>query len=152
MTEAPDPAGNTAQNQRGRPFAPGQSGNPAGKPTGTRNAALLALDATGADNAAAVMQAVVDAARGGDMRAAEILLSRLWPQRKGRPVALDLPALNTALDVSAALAATAAAMAEGTLSPEEAGAVAAVIETQRRAIETLDLEVRIAALEARGSP
>jgi hypothetical protein len=148
----PDPAENTAQNQRGRPFQAGQSGNPAGKPAGTRNAALLALDAIGADNAREVMQAVVDAARGGDMRAAEILLSRLWPQRKGRPVALDLPALHTAADVTAALAATAAAMAEGTLSPEEAGAVAAVIETQRRAIETLELEARVVALEARGTP
>ena len=85
------------------------------------------------------------------MRAAEILLSRLWPRRKGRPVALDLPALNTAADVSAALAVTAAAMAEGTISPEEAGAVAAVIETQRRAMETLELEARIAALEERNS-
>jgi hypothetical protein len=113
---------------------------------------LLALDAIGADNACEVMQAVVGAARAGDMRAAEILLSRLWPQRRGRPVALDLPPLTTAADVSAALAATASAMAEGTLSPEEAGAVAAVIETQRRAIETLELEARIAALEARGNP
>src|SRR6478752_7573368 len=73
-------------------FMPGNSG----RPRGARHAALLALDAIGADNARDVMQAVVDAARGGDMRAAEILLSRLWPQRKGRPVALDLPALNTA--------------------------------------------------------
>jgi hypothetical protein len=110
---------------------------------------LVALDAIGADSAREVMQAVVDAARGGDMRAADILLSRLWPQRKGRPVALDLPALNTTADVAAALAATTAAMAEGTISPEEAGAVAVVIETQRRAIETVDLEARIAALEAK---
>ena len=145
------PAENSARNQRGRPFAPGQSGNPAGKPLGARHAALVALDAIGADNAREVMQAVVDAARGGDMRAAEILLSRIWPRRKGRPVALDLPTLNTAADVSAALAATAAAMAEGALSPEEAGTVAAVIETQRRAMETLDLEARIAALEERNN-
>jgi hypothetical protein len=142
----PEPTGPERRDGAGR-FMPGNSG----RPRGARHAALLALDAIGAENAHEVMQAVVDAARGGDMRAAEILLSRLWPQRKGRPVALDLPALNTAADVTTALAATAAAMAEGTLSPEEAGAVAAVIETQRRAIETLELETRIAALEARGN-
>lgn len=145
------PPENAGQKQDGR-FPPGRSGNPRGKPRGTRHAALVALDAIGADNAQAIMQAVVDAARGGDMRAADILLSRLWPQRKGRPVELDLPPLNTAADVAAALAVTAAAMAEGTISPDEAGAVAAVIETQRRAIETVDIEARIAALEARGKP
>src|SRR3954471_22446611 len=96
----PETTGGDRRDRAGR-FAPG---NP-GRPRGSRHAALIALDAIGADNAREVMQAVVDAARGGDMRAADILLSRLWPQRKGRPVALDLPALNTAADVAVALAA-----------------------------------------------
>jgi hypothetical protein len=30
-------ADNTAKKQRGRPFEPGQSGNPAGRPKGSRN-------------------------------------------------------------------------------------------------------------------
>ena len=72
----------------------GQSGNPAGKPKGARHAALLALDAVGAGAAGDVMQAVVDAAKGGDMRAADILLRRLWPERKGRPMAMDLPSIG----------------------------------------------------------
>jgi hypothetical protein len=148
MTDVPQPE--TTASDRRDPSGRFMPGNP-GRPRGARHTALLALDAIGADNAREVLQAVVDAARGGDMRAAEILLSRLWPQRKGRPVALDLPALNTAADVTAALASTAAAMAEGTLSPEEAGAVAVVTESHHRAIETLELEARIAVLEARGT-
>src|SRR6267378_2403412 len=31
--------------KRGKPFAPGQSGNPAGRPVGSRNKATLAIDA-----------------------------------------------------------------------------------------------------------
>jgi hypothetical protein len=123
-------------------------GNP-GRPRGSRHQALLALDAIGADNASAVMQAVVNAAKGGDMRAADILLRRLWPERKGRPVELDMPALTSAAGVTAALAAVVSAVAGGELSPEEGQAVAAILEAQRRAIETADLEARIAALEAR---
>ena len=127
---------------RGR-FAPG---NP-GRPKGARHAALLALDAIGAEGAAEVMRAVVEAAKGGDMRAADILLRRLWPERKGRPVALELPPLDGARGVAAALGAVA--VAGGDLTPDEGQAVAAVLETQRRAIETAELEARIAMLETR---
>jgi hypothetical protein len=92
---------------------------------------------------------VVEAAKGGDMRAADILLRRLWPERKGRPVNVELPALDGARGVAAALGAVAEAVAGGDLSPEEGQAVASVLETQRRAIETAELEARIAALETR---
>jgi len=51
--------------------------------------------------------------------------------------------------IAAALGTVAAAVAGGDLSPEEGQAVAAVLETQRRAIETAELEARIAALETR---
>lgn len=130
-------------------WSKGQSGNPAGRPKGARHVALLALDAIGSEGAADVMRAVVEAAKGGDMRAAEILLRRLWPERKGRPVPLDMPAANDVQGVAAAVGAVTQAVAAGDLSPEEGQAVAAILETQRRAIETVDLERRIAALEER---
>jgi hypothetical protein len=133
-----------ARDERGR-FGPG---NP-GRPKGARHAALLALDAIGAEGAAEVLRAVVEAAKGGDMRAADILLRRLWPERKGRPVNVDLPPLDGAGGIAAALGAVAEAVAAGEVTPEEGQAVAAVLETQRRAIETAELEARIAALETR---
>ena len=46
-------------------------------------------------------------AKGGDMAAARIILDRVWPARKSRPVALDLPEIKTAADVVAALGAAA---------------------------------------------
>lgn len=141
----------SAPKQRGRPFPPGRSGNPAGKPKGARHAALKALDAIGAEGAADVMAAVVKAAKEGDMRAADILLRRLWPERKGRPVPVALPPITDAAAMVDALAAITAAVGEGELSPEEGQAVAAILETQRRAIETADLEARIVALETRSA-
>ncbi|MGB6419402.1 MAG: DUF5681 domain-containing protein, partial [Pseudolabrys sp.] len=39
--QGPKPAENTAQKQRGRPFEPGKSGNPKGRPKGSRNQATL---------------------------------------------------------------------------------------------------------------
>ena len=89
------------------------------------------------------------AAKGGDLGAAGILLSRVWPARKGRPVTLSLPALRTAPDLVLALGAVAGAVGSGELSPEEGQAVAAVLEGVRRAIETTELAERLAAIEGR---
>jgi hypothetical protein len=127
-------------------FAPGNPGGP-GRPKGARHAALAALDAIGAEAAEEVLRRVVDDARGGDLRAAELLLSRLWPERKGRPVEVALPEVASAADLVPALAAVASAMGRGELTPEEARAMCAVLESQRRAIETAELEARVAALE-----
>src|SRR5262245_46059101 len=127
-------------------FKPGWKGGP-GRTAGPRNKATLALDAIGNKAAKAILKKLVEAAKGGDMRAGEIILARVWPVRKGRPVALDLPAMKSAADVVKALSVVAAAMATGEITPEEAQAVAAVLEGKRRAVETVTLEARIAALE-----
>ena len=127
----------------------GVSGNPAGRPKGARHQALLALDAIGEAAAGEIVGAVVEAAKGGDMRAADILLRRLWPERKGRTVELALPPMRAASDLPLALGALAEAVAEGSITPDEAQAVAAVLEIQRRAIETAELDARITALESR---
>jgi len=139
----------TTEANQGHHWQPGQSGNPAGRPKGTRHAALLALDAIGLEASKEIMAAVVGAAKGGDMRAADILLRRLWPERKGRPLSLELPALRSAADLPAVLGAVADAVAAGELTPDEGQSVAALFEVQRRAIETAELEARIVALEQR---
>ena len=127
-------------------FAPGNPGGP-GRPKGARHAALAALDAIGAEAAEEVLRRVVDDARGGDLRAAELLLSRLWPERKGRPVEVALPEVASAADLVPALAAVVAATTRGEVTPEEAQTICAVLEMQRKAIETAELEARVAALE-----
>jgi Family of unknown function (DUF5681) len=108
----------TGKNQGPR-WQPSQSGNPAGRPKGTRHAALLALDSIGTAATKEVTAAVVAAAKGGDMRAADILLRRLWPERKGRPVLLELPTMKSATDLPAVLSVIAEAVATGDLTPDE---------------------------------
>ncbi len=101
------------------------------------------------DDAADVVRAVLTAAKGGDMVAARLVMDRIVPPRRGRPVAFALPAVQTVADLPAALGAVVAGVACGVLTPEEGAAVASVLETQRRAIETTELEARIAVLEQR---
>jgi hypothetical protein len=127
-------------------FAPGNPGGP-GRPRGSRHRAQAALDAIGEDGAADVLRSVLEAARGGDLRAAAILLDRVWPARRGRTVELEVPPVTSAADLVPALAAVAGAMARGELTPEEARAMAGVLGIQCRAVEAAELEHRIALLE-----
>jgi hypothetical protein len=102
-----------------------------------------------AKDAPEIARSVISAAKGGDMVAARLVLERLCPVRKGRPVAIDLPPLDTVDDVAEAVASIAGAMASGDLTPDEAATAAGVVEVKRRALETVELERRVAALEAK---
>ncbi|MEQ9491732.1 MAG: DUF5681 domain-containing protein [Alphaproteobacteria bacterium] len=137
---------NTAQKQDTR-FQPGQSGNPAGKPKGARNKTTQLAEKLMSEDVEGVVHSVIEAAKGGDMRACEIVLSRICPPRKGRTIEIDLPDTSTSDGVSKAQAAVLAAAAAGEISPDEAKILADVIESRRKAIETLEHEARIRALE-----
>jgi hypothetical protein len=118
-----------------------------GRPPGCRNKSALWFDALADEDTEKVVRVVAEKAGEGDMRAASIMLARTWPHRRGRAVTLDLPAVETAAGLVQAQAAVIAAMARGDLTPDEAAAVASVLETQRRALETHDHERRLATLE-----
>jgi hypothetical protein len=104
MTEPTAPPANAGRLQGGR-FVPGVSGNPTGKKPGTRHRATQLTEKLMADDAEAVVTAVVAAAKGGDMTAARLVLDRFG-----------------AADVVQVLAVVADAMARGVLSAEKAQA------------------------------
>jgi hypothetical protein len=114
------------------------SGNPAGRPRGSRHAALVALDAIGHDNASKIMQVVVDAALKGDVRASIFLTSRLWPQSRSRTVHFDLPEISSSKHLAAALDNVASAVADGELTPDEGASLAKLLEYRRRAFDAVE--------------
>ena len=134
---------------QGTRFQKGQSGNPSGKPPGTRARVTVLAEKLVEDQHDDIMKAVIERAKGGDPTAMRLCIERLIPVRKGHPVVFDLPAIETAADVANALGAIAGAMAAGELTPDEAGAVAGVLEAKRRAIETVEHEERLRKLEER---
>ena len=74
----------TCGNPAGR-FKPGQSGNPKGRPPGRgfRETVLRLLDNVddeGVSQAEQLAAMLLGAAMGGDMRAADLLIRRLWPE------------------------------------------------------------------------
>ena len=142
-------AGNTVPKQRGRPFKKGQSGNPAGRAAGSRNRATLALEAIIEGQGEAVINALVQAALGGDTGAGRCLIDRLVPVRRERAVRFALPPLKTVEDAPAAMAAITAAVAEGELSPGEAADMSSLVERFTKVNEMTSIEARLQALEAK---
>jgi uncharacterized protein DUF5681 len=117
---------NDGRDQAGR-FMAGTTPNPTGKPRGTRNRATALLDRMAEKGAGEVLKAVLTAAQGGDVSAATLLLSRVWPARRGRAIVFDLPDLTGPGGAAAALAALAQQTAAGALSPEEGAAAARLV-------------------------
>ena len=146
MTDLSKNDGQTDNVERPGLFQPGGPGGP-GRPQGSRNFATLLLDKLAEGDGEATLKQVIEAAKAGDMWAAEIILARIWPVKKGRPVSLQLPSIKTAQDVVTAVGAVADAVGAGGITPDEGQAVASILEAKRKAIETVELENRVAALE-----
>lgn len=145
-------ADKTGKKQRGKPFMKGQSGNPDGRPKGARNTATLAAEALLDGEAEAITRKAIERALEGDMTAIRLCLERILPAIKSRHIEIDLPPVETAQDIQAAQGAVIAAMARGEITPDDASTVAGVLEARRRALETVELEKRIDALEKESKP
>jgi Family of unknown function (DUF5681) len=128
------------------PFEPGQSGNPAGRPPGARSKRSMLVESTFADEAEAVARQAIEQAKAGDMAAIRMIVDRLAPARRDRPIDFALPPLITARDSVTALAAVAAALANGELTPSEATALCKLIDSQLRALEATTFEERLTKL------
>jgi hypothetical protein len=140
-------AANAEKKQHGRPFQKGQSGNPGGKAKGTRHRVTILAEKLMQDDAEEIVNVVVNAAKRGDLQAAQMILSRLVPPRRDSAVNFPLPAIKTAGDASAALSAILRAVANGELTPGEAGDVAKLLDAFTKTLEVCELEKRIVALE-----
>ena len=141
----PDASRKCAANTRGRPFPPG---NP-GKPKGTRHKATQAIQALLDGEGEALTRKAIELALAGDAVALRLCLDRILPALRERPVMVELPPLSSPKDAVAASAALLAAVAGGEIAPSEAREVGRLLELHLKAVEQHELEVRLAALEAR---
>lgn len=130
-------------------FQKGQSGNAAGKPAGTRNKATMMVLNLMQSGAVAITKVVIESAKGGDLAAARLVLERLAPPMRERPISIALPETATAEGIDKASQAVLDAAATGDLLLGEAQILTSIIDSRRKALEMLELEQRIAALETR---
>jgi hypothetical protein len=139
---------NTPAKTKGKQFRKGVSGNPKGRPQGSRNKATLAIELLLNGEAEAITRKAIEMALEGDGPAMRLCLDRIFPPRKDRPVTFDMPDIESLSDAVSAMGCLLSEVASGNISPGEAQAVAGVIETYRRTLETEEIERRLENLEA----
>ncbi len=126
-------------------FQKGHPGGP-GRPAGSRNSVNRLLDQVAVEGAETIVRKMVEVANEGDRVAARLVLNRIWSPPRGREVAIGLPEIRTPADLLAAHAVVAAALAEGTITPQDGAALSSVLETHRRAFELTAQQESIDAL------
>src|SRR4051794_31495368 len=128
---------------RGRPFKRGN----AGRPPGARNKATRLIEQLVENHAEALGQKAMELAMGGDVACLRMMLDRVCPIRKGRPLNVDMPPIESSEDLFDAIAAIWTEIGNGRLTADEAADLAVVVDRSFQAIELHAITERIAALE-----
>jgi len=144
-----DPSSFESRQANGR-FARGNPGGP-GRPRNPVSTVAGDLDRLGVDVAEELMRNTIERARKGNLKATEMVLQRVWPARRHRPIELD-PAPGDGLrNLLTQHQALAAAMINGEITPQDAQAATRVfnaLQEQMRRADDQKLAARFAALRA----
>jgi Family of unknown function (DUF5681) len=130
-------------------FSKGTSGNPLGRPRGSRNSATLLMESLLEGEAEQLTRKAIEMALAGDITALRLCLERLIPPRKDRPIHLVLPAIENVQQISLAMAKVAVAVGEGEITPLDGEVLSNILAAHKAVLVTGDLERRIEAMEQR---
>jgi len=127
-------------------FKKGTSGNPNGRPLGTRNRATLLAEQLLEGEAEQLISQVITLAKKGNLPALRLCLERLIPARKERSIEIELKPAQNVGDIAGNYRSILAAISEGRITPGEAHALVEILSNQARLFESVDLELRIQKL------
>ena len=132
----------------GGKFVKGQSGNPAGRPKGSRNRmSVLRESLVTVTEAREVVAKLVESAKAGDTQAASILMDRLWPKLKSQAPALAVPLPEG--DLADQAEALFREMASGMIPVADAGQMLTALASVVKIKESAEFEKRLRSLEQR---
>jgi hypothetical protein len=130
-------------------FLPGQSGNPAGRPRGSRNKKTLALEALLDGESEALMQRLIDLSKMGDDLAMRLCVERMLAPHRERPVPLKLPRIESDQDARRAAAEVMDALGEGEITPKEAERLLRAVAGAAMIMQSTEVAARLNWIEER---
>lgn len=128
-------------------FPKGTSGNPKGRPRGSRNRATLLIESLLQERAESLTLKVIELAEAGDSLALRICMDRLLPVQKDRPIDLPLGPVETLPQIRSALSTIVQSIGDGCLTPTAGETVAQVLHLQSEVVTSAELAPRVAQLE-----
>jgi hypothetical protein len=128
-------------------FQKGQSGNPAGRPRGSRNKATLRMQEMLEEKVEQLVNKAVEMAIEGNIGALRLCLDRLVRARANEPLLGETPRLEKAADAVGAIADITSAAVAGNVTADEAAKLAKVISVYVNTLEARDFEDRLVKLE-----
>ena len=131
-------------------FQKGQSGNPAGRPLGSRNKRTILLEKLFDEEAEELTMKAIRMAKSGNLTALRLCMERISAPMKARRVAVDLPSITTRADAVAAIDAVFEAVAAGELTASEAGEFVKIVQTAAQTATNMDREMRITGSDRSG--
>src|SRR5258706_1158183 len=108
-------------------FVPGSSGNPAGRPPGSRSEASILKEQLRGDQMDAAVQIIGDRLAAGSEATARFVIKQIDPKKRAALVAFEYPPGASLIERFQALFAAAA---HGEITPEEAQALSCVLERE----------------------
>ena len=142
--ELPNPPVVARRNGR---WTKGVSGNPNGRPDGALSRKTIHVRQLLDADAEAVIAKVIEAALGGDIAACKLILERISPVPRDRPISVALPAISNAQNAMSGLAAIVAAVSGGVVSPSEGESLSRLLRSYIELDALRALEQRVAELE-----
>ncbi|SRR6266404_50488 len=109
--------------------------------------AVTAIETLLDDDGIQLMRELIRKAVAGNITALRLCIERRIPVHRERALPVRIPAAQTAVQITRALGAVLNALSEGQLTPGEAQKLAAILESQRKAIETGEFEERLNHIE-----
>jgi len=130
---------NSSGKKEGKGFKPGVSGNPDGRPRGSKNKLAQLGQKLLENGAEEIVTAIIEKAKAGDSTAQRLCMERIMPPMRSSVIQIDLPKLETPQDILKGYDALIDALDRGDLTLEELNHLSDVLENKRKAIETVVL-------------
>jgi Family of unknown function (DUF5681) len=128
-------------------FAKGTSGNPAGRPLGSRNQATLFMESLLEGEAERLIRKAVELALEGDTAALKLCLERLMPPGKDRLVFFEFPKTLGPGETALGIASVMAAISSGKITPTEGEVLSRILVEHAKVRAADDVERLVQKLE-----